>query len=253
MSIPRVFERFATFTALFSIMACQPSAATELTTDGTFDGCQTGSLLRKDEKGPDWYESRKDGKEGRALLKLSTKDIGGNATHKAMIKGDPELNTYLTQRVSAPQKDDFFVEFDIFVRGILTDDNRSAFFFVGTSTDGKNGPNSSGVERFVFIGFENAAGKGKINLFAREGSKGWDERTIVARDLDLGAWHSITVRIQPKKERYVVSVKGKEEPRQLESFRTKGKTPRELTHLSFASWDDGAGTFYVDNVRAYTK
>lgn len=253
MSIPRIFERFAKVTALMSIMACQPSAATELTTDGTFDACKSGSLLRKDERGPDWYESRKDGKEGRALLKLSTKDIGGNATHKAMIKGDPELNTYLTQRFTSAQKNDFTVEFDIFVREILTDDNRSAFFFVGTSTDGKNGPNSSGVERFVFIGFENAAEKGKINLFAREGSKGWDERTIVARDLDLGTWHSIKVSIQPKKERYEVSVDGKGEPRRLEAFKTKGKTPRELTHLSFASWDDGAGTFYVDNVKAYTK
>ena len=41
-------------------------------------------LQARDSKGQDWYESRRDGKEGRALLKLSTKDIGGNATRKAV-------------------------------------------------------------------------------------------------------------------------------------------------------------------------
>ena len=30
----------------------------------------------------------------------------------------------------------------------------------------------------------------------------------------------------------------------------EGKTPEQITHLSFASWNDGPGTFYVDNVTA---
>ena len=47
---------------------------------------------------------------------------------------------------------------------------------------------------------------------------------------------------------YAVHVDGVSEPLELESFFTKGRTPSKLTHLSFATWNDGAGTFYVDNV-----
>lgn len=252
MPIPRMLERIATFTALLSIVACQPAVAVDLVTDGTFDGSKSGSQLRKDEKGQDWYESRKDGKEGRALLILSTKVVGGNATPKAMLKGDLKFNTYLSQRFPSPQANDFTVEFDILVREILPKDNRSAFILVGTSTDGKNGPNSTGAERFVFLAFENAAQKGKINLFARERNKDWAQKTLVASNLDLGAWYKIALTIQPKKERYQVSVKGGV-PKDLETFAAQGKAPKQLTHLSFASWNDGAGTFYVDNVVARTK
>jgi hypothetical protein len=247
-----MLERIATCTALLSVVACQPAVAAEIITDGSFVGSKSSSQLRKDEKGQDWYESRKDGKEGRALLILSTKTIGGNATPKAMLKGDLKRNTYLSQRFPSPQSNDFTIEFDIYVREILPKDNRSAFILVGTSTDGKNGPNSTANERFVFLAFENAATKGKINIFARERAKDWAQKTLVASNLDLGAWHRIALTVQPKKEHYQVSVKGGT-PRDLEAFAAKGKTPKELTHLSFASWNDGAGTFYVDNVTARTK
>lgn len=250
--LKKIIERIATFVALLSIAACQATGAADLVMDGTFDGCRSSAQLRKDEKGQDWYESRRDGKEGRARLILSKKDVGGNATPKPMIKGDLKLNTYLSQRFPSPQSNDFSVEFDVLVREILAKNNRSAFFFVGTSTDGKNGPNSSGGERFVFLGFENAQETGKINLFARERTKDWDGKTIVARNLQLGAWHRITVAVQPKKERYQVAVKGAGVPVDLEAFTPKGKTPTKLTHLSFASWNDGAGTMYVDNVIART-
>jgi len=252
MPIPRMIERIATFTALLSIVACQPAAAIDLVTDGNFDLSKSSGQLRKDEKGQDWYESRKDGKEGRALLVLSKKPVAGNATQKAMIKGDLKFNTYLSQRFPADQTGDFTVEFDILVKEILPKDNRSAFILVGTSTDGKNGPNSTGAERFVFLAFENAATKGKINLFARERGKDWAQKTLVASNLDLGVWHHIALTVQTKKESYQVSVKGGA-PRALEAFAPKGKTPKKLTHLSFASWNDGAGTFYVDNVVSRTK
>ncbi len=253
MSFPRTCRRIATFTALLSIMACQSTTAADLIVDGNFEANQKSADLRKDAKGQDWYESRKDGKEGHDLLMLSTKDIAGNATKKAMVKGDRKFNTYLTQRFPGEQAGDFTVEFDILVREIMPEENHSAFFFSGTSTDKKNGPNSTGSERFVFLGFENATEKGKMNLFARERAKSWEEKTIVASGLDLGKWYTISVTVQPKKERYQAMVKGMGVAKDLEAFTAKGKTPKKLTHLSFASWNDGAGTFYIDNVVARTQ
>jgi hypothetical protein len=39
-------------------------------------------------------------------------------------------------------------------------------------------------------------------------------------------------------------------PVRVAAFHGKGaKPPTMLTHVSFASWNDGPGTFYVDNVR----
>jgi hypothetical protein len=245
-SITRLLNRVVTVGALVSIGACSPVAA-DLIVDGDFEACRSGKDLRVDNKGQDWRETRKDG-DGRALLKLSTKDIGGNATHKAMIKADAELNTYLTQKLASEQKDDFTVKYDIYVRKILSDDNRSAFFLVGNSSDRKRGPNSTGAERFVFLGFENAEQEGKINLFAREGNKKWEDKTMVAGNLELKKWYTITVSIHVKKKTYEVSVDGVTEPVTVKAFGKK--PPKELSHVSFASWDDGAGTFYVDNVIA---
>ena len=245
-SITRLLNRVVTVGALVSIGACSPVAA-DLIVDGDFEACTSGKDLRVDNKGQDWRETRKDG-EGRALLKLSTKDIGGNATHKAMIKADPELNTYLTQKLASEQKGDFTVQYDIYVRKILSDDNHSAFFLVGNSSDRKRGPNSTGIERFVFLGFENAEEKGKVNLFAREGKTKWPDKTIVAGSLDINKWYTITVNVHVKKKNYEVSVEGVTEPVVVKAFGKK--PPKKLTHVSFASWDDGAGTFYIDNVVA---
>jgi hypothetical protein len=240
-------------TVLGSVIAAGPVAA-QLIVDGDFEGIKAGKYLRRDDKGQDWYESRHDTKEGRALLKLSTKKIGGNRTHKAMLKAHPELNTYLTQRLSKSQKGDLTVQFDIYVKEILPDDNRSAFFMVGNDKDGKKGPNSTGVERFVFMGFENAAEPGKINLFAREAKNKWDAKTIVAPGLDLRKWYTIVANIHVADQIYEVTVKGVvDKPVPLEAFRAGKRVPKRVTHVSFATWNDGAGTFYVDNVSAVEK
>jgi hypothetical protein len=222
----------------------------EIIVNGDFEALKQGADLRRDDKGQDWYESRKDTKDGQALLKLSTKAIGGNASKKAMIKGDLQWNTYLSQRFAEPQTVFLHVQYDIYVKEILPEHNRSAFFFLGTIKDKKNGPNSTGSERFVFLGFENAEQAGKINLFAREGESGWAERTIVARDLDLGRWYTIGVRANVPEGIYEVKVDGVTDWFEVEACFAKGRTPEKLTHLSFASWNDGSGTFYVDNVRA---
>lgn len=225
-------------------------AGGDLIVDGRFEGIRSGKYLRRDDKGQDWRESRRDTKEGRKLLKLSSKNIGGNKTRKAMIKAHPELNTYLSQRFASAQTGEFTLQYDVYVREILPDDNRSAFLFIGNDSDGKNGPNSTGRERFVFLGFENAGEEGKIHLFAREGQTKWGDKTIVARDLDLGQWHTIVVDVHVADEVYETSVGEMTTPLVLGAFRWKDRAPKRLTHVSFASWNDGTGTFYVDNVVA---
>ena len=97
------------------------TAEDPLLLDGDFEANQSGKELRGREEPQGWYESRRDGNEGRLQLKLSTKKIGGNATHKAMIKAHPELNTYLTQRFSASQTGRFLVSYDVYIKEILPD------------------------------------------------------------------------------------------------------------------------------------
>ena len=244
------FPGFSRITFLLMILLMIPAlaAAADLVVDGSFENQKNGADLRKDGKGSDWYESRKDTEEGSKLLKLSTKDIGGNATKKAIILGSPDYNTYLSQRLTAPQDLALSVSFDIFVREILPTDNRSAFILLGGIKDKKGGPNSTGSERFVFMGFENAATPGEINLFAREGQTSWAEKTLVATGLKLETWYTITLEINIPEGFYTAAVKGVTQPFELESFFTRGRTPTKITHISFASWNDGAGTFYVDNV-----
>jgi len=241
------------FLILMTVVMVLPAAAAELIVDGSFENQKNGDDLRKDSKGSDWYESRKDTEEGSNLLMLSTKDIGGNATKKAMIKASPTLNTYLSHRLTASQGVAVTVSFDIYIKEILPADNRSAFIMLGTIKDKKGGPNSTGAERFVFLGFENAAEEGKINLFAREGSTTWAEKTVVAGGLKLGQWYTITIEANIPEGVYTAAVKGETKPFELESFYTKGATPNQISHISFASWNDGAGTFYVDNVSVLDK
>ena len=234
---------------LLLFAAAGSAFAQNLVVDGDFEAAKSSKQLRTDNKGSDWYESRKDTDAGRALLKLSSKAIGGNATRKAMIKAHPDLNTYLSHKLLHPLEASVTASFDIFIKEILPDDNHSAFFFLGGIKDKAGGPNSTGSERFVFLGFENAGTPGKINLFAREGASTWEERTLVAPDLELNRWYTIQVKAEIPEGYYTVAVKGvTPQPFDLESFFTKGKTPSKITHVSFASWNDGAGTFYVDNV-----
>lgn len=230
-----------------------PALATDLVVDGDFEGHKNSAQLRKDGKGSDWYESRKDTEEGSKLLMLSTKKIGGNATHKAMIKAHPDLNTYLSHRLKKAQDLVVTVSFDIYIKEILADDNRSAFILLGGIKDKKGGPNSTGKERFVFMGFENGAEPGKINLFAREGQTTWAEKTMVAEGLELNNWYTIVIEANVPEGFYTAEVVGVREPFELESFYTKGRTPSKISHISFASWNDGAGTFYVDNVSAVSQ
>ena len=237
--------------AAFTWIASAGAAAAELIVDGDFSACLKSRDLRVDQKGQDWYESRKDIEGARKLLLLSKRDVAGNATPKAMIKGDAKFNTYLTQSFASPQTGDFTVQFDICVREILPPANRSAFIMIGGSTDKKGGPNSTGAERFVFLGFESAPEAGKLNLFAREGKSAWEQKTVVVRGLDANKWYTVLIDVYPSAGAYEVGLKGiTAQPVELEAFSAGKKPPKKLTHLSFASWNDGPGTFYIDNVAA---
>ncbi len=252
MPVGRFLGRLVIAAAVLAAAGAR-SVAAGLIVDGDFTVTGSSKALRAENKGQDWCESRNDTKAGHRLLFLSSKSIAGNATPKAMIKANPDLNTYLSQRFTTPQKGEFTVRYDVLVREILPDDNRSAFFMIGNDSDKKGGPNSTGGERFVFLGFENAAEKGKVNLFARGGSGGWEKRTIAAPNLDLGKWYTIEVVVYPSEALYAVSVKGVTQPIEIEAFKAGRKPPKKLTHMSFSSWNDGAGTFYIDNVSAQSQ
>ncbi len=228
-------------------------AQTPLVVDGEFEGSDSYAELRELKEPRSWYESRSDGQVGPKQLMLSKKSIGGNGTHKAMIKANVEYNTYLSQEFGQPQRDAFSLQWDIFVREIMPPYNRSAFQMIGdTSVKGK-GPNATGRERFVFLGFMNGETEGSLNLFAFEGGEGreWDDRTILVRGLQLEKWYTVRVDVNVKDKWYDLSVAGvTEKPVRVKAYKTKkSPVPRELTHVSFASWNDGPGTFYIDNVR----
>jgi hypothetical protein len=228
-------------------------AQAPIVADGDFEADQNGKALRSTESPRGWYESRHDTKAGRLNLKLSTKKIYGNATHKAMLKGDPQLNTYLSQELAGVGAGPFTLRWDICVKSISPKENRSCFQMIGNDAVKGRGPNAAGAERFVFLGFENAAAPGKMNLFAFEGGpkRKWSDKTVLVRDLDLKKWYTIAVSVDPAQKTYRVEVEGvTARPVEVAAFASKkGKIAGPLTHVSFATWNDGSGTFYVDNVR----
>ncbi|MCP4546337.1 MAG: hypothetical protein GY835_07720 [bacterium] len=252
MSTPfRRIKRLITLAALTAFclsLAASVAVAENLVEDGDFELTKSGKDLRKDGKGPDWYESRKDTEVGRKLLTLSKKNIRGNKTHKAMLRASSEFNAYLSNRLIRPLEMMASASYDICIKEILPEYNRSGFFFMGGIKDKKGGPNSTGKERFVFLGFENAEEPGKINMFAREGSEKWANKTIIAENLDLMKWYTIKIEAEIPEAYYTVEVVGVTEPYDLESFYSRGKTPDKITHISFSTWNDGPGTFYVDNI-----
>jgi len=237
---------------LMTLLLAPAAMATELVKNGDFEGVKNGAALRRDDNGQDWYESRKD-KDGRELLIMSTKKVGGNKTKKAMIKAHPELNTYLSQRLSASQTGMLTVKYDIYLKYIRPEYNRSGFFFAGKSSDKKNGPNSTGKERFAFVAFEHSD-DGKVQLFVREGKKSWDDRTVLVTGLELKEWYTVTVVMDIAAATYTVQLDDGAVSAPLEAFRTsKKKAPTKISHLSFASWNDGAGSFFIDNVSAIAE
>lgn len=232
--------------------APQAQGPAPMIADGDFELNLNNRMLRSRSESRGWYESRGDGKIGRSLLMLSKKKVGGNATKKAMLKADAAGNAYLSQALREPQKGKFSLQWDIYVKSILTPPNRGGYMILGNDSVKKRGPNATGAERFVFLAFENAS-PGKVNLVAMEdGTAGGPVKSrVIVPDLPLRAWHTVKVDVDVAAKSYAVSVPGvTTAPVAVKAFASKGNSvPKEITHLSFATWNDGPGTVYIDNVR----
>ena len=168
-------------------------------------------------------------------------------------RGDAKANAYLTEALREPQKGPFSLQWDILVTSIATPPNRSCFQIIGNDSVKGKGANATGAERFVFLAFENAATAGKINLVAIEDgtAAGPAKSRIVVPDLVPHKWYTVHVDVNPAAGSYTVSLPGvTTTPVAVKGFFTKDKpAPKELTHVSFATWNDGPGVFYIDNVK----
>lgn len=231
------------------VPAAQAQTGEPMIIDGDFEQDMSGTGLRGLEKPRGWYESRGDGVKGPKLVRLTKKAIAGNATKKAFFKASRKANAYLSQAFPGPQTGKFSLQWDILVRRILPKPGRSAYMLVGNDAVPGKGPNATGTERFVFLAFENASPKGKLNLVAMESASG--KPRVVAPGLDAEKWYTVKVDIDVPGKSYAVTVPGvTSAPVTVKAFEPKEKTiPSSLTYLSFATWNDGPGTFFIDNVR----
>ncbi len=219
-----------------------------LLVDSDFAANADHAALRADGAGPDWLESRRDGPH---LLTLNETTVGGNATKKAKITGSALSNTYLTQRFGWPQTGSFTIQWDIFVEEILeipgTNTDRTGWMLLGDETDPTQpGPNSDDSERFVYMAFFRDGGGTSgdtMDLVARDDDDGWTSFTTVASGLTIGQWYTIRVICDVAAGTYRVYVDGT-----LQATLTARHAKSRISHISFAQWEDGAGTFYVDNV-----
>jgi hypothetical protein len=224
-----------------------------LLVDGDFEASSDSAVLRANSLGQDWYESRQD---VPTLLSLDLTNVGGNATKKAKLTPGPTGSAYLTQELSAPQTCLFVAQWDIYVDSILdrpgSSYDRAAWVFIGDdtgTTPGRTGPNAEDSERFVYLGFYKAGGgaSGTMDLVAREGSTTATTFATVATGLSLKRWYTVTVICDLVQSTYDVCVDG-----QFKKTVKARTSKSNVTHISFAQWtqDEGAATFYVDNVTA---
>ena len=219
----------------------------DLLVDSEFDDSTDSADLRTDGSGQDWYESRGD---VPTLLTLDETDVAGNSTKKAKLTASTSGNAYLSQEFSTPQTDTFTVQWDIYLDEIIDSGNpdRSAYMLIGDDADGIRGPNSTNGDRFVYMAFYKEGGgtTGTMNLVARQPADSWGGGlfTQIATGLNLDQWYTIKVEIDVINNTYDIYVNGILEGDDIQARVSK----TSLTHISFATWNDGPGTFYVDNV-----
>lgn len=234
-----VMDDDQTITARFSLLPISFLA------DNEFDESVDSDALRADGPGQDWYESRAD---MATLLTLNTDDIGGNASSKAAIAASAVGNVYLSQELGEVQTGVFGVTWSIYVDEILdrSGPDYSGWQMIGDDADGIRGPNSTGIDRFVYLAFEKDGGgtDGTMDLVARAPSDPWDSFTIIAPGLDMDQWYTIGVICDVGSNTYDVFLNGELVRDNMPAFTAKSS----LTHISFAQWNDGSGSFYVDDV-----
>ena len=217
--------------------------ATEFLSDSTFDASADSADLRANSPGQDWFESRND---VTTLVVLDESDVDGNTAKKAKFIASASGNVYLSQEFRQPQTGQFSVQWDIYVDEILDitgSPDRGAWMFVGNDPGNGRGPGSSDSSRFVYMAFaKNGGGTGgSADLIAIDLAG----NVVVLADLHLDRWYTIRVDLDVNLDRYSVSVDG-----DYKGTVSARRTQTSVAFVTFAQWNDGAGTFYVDNVHA---
>jgi len=221
---------------------------TSLLVDSSFDDSIDSDDLRRDCGLQKWYESRVDKQD---MLVLDENDVAGNSGKKARLDESLIGNAYLTQSF-APQSGNLSLQWDIYVDTILDYANadNAARQFVGTDLDGSN-PNGKGSERFVVMAFYHENGSttpgDTMSLLAqRPGNADYNSSqwAIVASDLRMDRWYTIKVELDLTARTYDVYIDGILRASDIPAYANL----TSISHISFATWNDGIGTFYVDNV-----
>ena len=229
----------------------QPNAkALEVLVNGDFATETDSASLRSDDSGQDWYESRADtAPNGPNQLTLDETDIAGNATKKAKFNGTSTYNTYMSQALpSAITTGTFTVQWDIYVDSIVnvTATDRSGWMFLGNNSNGIQGPSSTDVERWAMLAWAKVGGgdTGAVSLTYRDRDDALTAFSLASSTLALDTWYTIKLVGSPTTDTYDIYVNN--------MLQVSGATSRyanvDPSYISFASWNDGAGTFYVDNV-----
>lgn len=259
MSISKTLFKYMAILGVVGVllMTSPGTSNAQLLVDSDFNASVDSAALRADSSGQDWYESRSDTPPfGPNLLTLDTTNVLGNSTPKAKLTASGTYNAYLTQAFTSAQTGTFAVQWDIYVDSITNlthtpaDPDRGGWMLIGDSTDPtRTGPNSDDPERFVYLAFfrDGGATTGPMDLVARDRDDPWENFTTVAADLQLKQWYTIKVLCKLPMGTYDVYVNGA-----YKKTVTSRWPKTQVTHLSFATWDDGAGTFYVDDVTAPT-
>ena len=234
---------------VLAIVSGSRLAPAEILVDSDFNASSDNTGLRANSAGQDWYESRQD---APTLLALDRTSVGGNATAKAKFTASTTGNAYLTQEFSSPQTQAFSVQWDIYVDSILDISGHpdcAGWMLIGDDTvtnTARKGPNADDSERFVYMAFYKDGGgtSGTMSLVAMERDS--TTLTPIATGLYLKQWHTIRVTLDLANDTYDVYVDGNKVVGAWPSRNLKDG----VTYISFAQWNDGAGTFYVDNVTA---
>jgi len=212
--------------------------------DSQFEDSADSEDLRYNSPGiRDWYESRND---DPSLLTLDVTNVGGNASKKVKFTGSSQDNAYVSQEFAEVRSGHFTVEWDVYVDSIndlWSNPDRGAWMMIGT--EAANGPNSSFSNQFVSMAFAKDGGgdSGTMDLVARGPTDEWTAFTTVSTDMGLDTWYTITVDVNMAAGSYDIYVDD------LFQATMSAYSPLSaVTHISFATWNDGAATAYFDNV-----
>ncbi len=218
--------------------------------DSDFSASADSAALRTNGTGQDWYESRA---QAPTMLTLDEAAIGSNSTKKARLASSTTQNVYLSQEFSTSATTTFMAQWDVYVDDVLDDStrDRAAVMLVGDDSGGTNGPNSASAERFVHLAFwKNGGGDtGTATLVAQEAGDTFNDSTTwrqVKTGMNLDQWYTIRVVGNLAADTYDVYVDGVREASAVAALTTK----TSVGYVSFASWSDSRGAFYIDNVSA---